>query len=92
MEVQTIVQVCRKINAAIKKHKKIVVEITRYSRQNEISLQQMAWLHCEEGPFKVLADYQGCSELEAELLLKRECCEQFIYGGNVRTEHVRPWR
>ena len=53
---------------------RFVIEI----KPDDDGARQYAWLHCEAGPFKVYADYQGCSAYEAELLLKRECGEQWF--------------
>lgn len=55
-----------------------VVEVRKYDKQKEISLAQMAYIHCENGPIKMYAKEHGYSSLEAELILKRECGEHLF--------------
>ncbi len=55
-------------------YERFVIEI----RPDDEGLRQYAWLHCDEGPFAIFAKDQGCSVHEAELLLKRECGEQWF--------------
>lgn len=60
------------------KHGEFVVEVRKYDEAREISLQQMRWLHCPDGPFAVLAEYMGVSRLIAELILKKKCGERWF--------------
>lgn len=67
-------------NAECRKHadKGFIVEVRPYSPDNEISRQQMKWLHCDAGPIKTLSDYQGISRKEAQNELKRKCGRQWF--------------
>lgn len=55
-----------------------VVEVRKYNKTKETSLAQMAYIHCENGPIKMLAKEGGYSELEAEIILKRYCGEHLF--------------
>lgn len=66
------------IYKACAKYDQFVVEIRAYDEAKEISLQQMRWLHCKNGPIELLAEYMGVSRLIAELILKRKCGEEFF--------------
>ena len=55
------------------KHHRFVIEVRKYDEAKEISLAQMAWLHCENGPIAVLANDMGISRLMAETILKVKC-------------------
>ena len=55
-----------------------IVEVRQLDEQREISRKQMAWLHCDNGPFAMLSDHVGCSRLTAELLLKKKCGESLF--------------
>lgn len=57
---------------------KAIVEVRKYNKQKEISIAQMAYIHCENGPIKMLAKEGGYSELEAEMMLKRFCGEHLF--------------
>lgn len=57
---------------------KVIVEVRKYNKTKETSLAQMAYIHCENGPIKMLAKEGGYSELEAEIILKRYCGEHLF--------------
>lgn len=63
---------------ACSKHESFIVEVRKYDEAKEISLQQMRWLHCKNGPIALLAEYMGVSKLIAELILKKKCGERFF--------------
>ena len=56
----------------------LIVEIRKYDAKQEISYNQMKYIHCDNGPIKLFSQYQGCSTQEAELILKRECGENLF--------------
>jgi hypothetical protein len=58
------------------KYARFVVEVREYDEQKEISLQQMKYMHSVV--FPALAQYVGCSELMAEIMLKKKCGEQWF--------------
>lgn len=60
------------------KYDRFVVEVRNYTKEEEITLQQMRWLHCKEGPIQVLSQYQGVSLMEAQRELKRKCGRQWF--------------
>ncbi|MCK5127223.1 MAG: hypothetical protein KAR42_13295 [candidate division Zixibacteria bacterium] len=66
------------IHRACAKHDQFIVEVRAYDEAKEISLQQMRWLHCKNGPITILSEYMGVSKLIAELILKRKCGEEFF--------------
>jgi hypothetical protein len=49
------------------------VEIIVRKPQSKRSIDQNAWLHCDSGPVRLLADEWGVSMAEAKLLLMGEC-------------------
>jgi len=57
---------------------KAMVEVRKYNRQQEVTLAQMAYIHCQNGPIKMYAKEHGYSDLEAELILKRHCGEHLF--------------
>ncbi len=58
------------------KYDRFVIEVRKYDSAKEISLQQMKYLHAVVIP--ALADHVGCSELMAEICLKKKCGEAFF--------------
>ena len=68
------------IGQYIDKHsgESLIVEVRKYDPQKEISYNQMKYIHCDAGPIKLFAEFQGCSNLESELQLKRECGEHLF--------------
>jgi len=62
-----------KIQDACVKYGHFVIEVRKLDENREISLQQKAWLHCNKGPIALLAKHKGCSKLDAENTLKKEC-------------------
>ena len=63
---------------ACAKYDRFIVEVREYNEAKEISLQQMRWIHCKNGPIELLAEYMGCSKMIAELILKKKCGERFF--------------
>lgn len=64
------------IYAECAQHNEFVVEVRRYDPDKEISRQQMAYVHAVI--FPALAEYVGCSQLMAEVMLKKKCGEQWF--------------
>ena len=56
---------------ACAKHKQFIVEVRKYSKAAEISLQQMTYVHTV--PIKHYSEHTGNSKWYSEILLKREC-------------------
>lgn len=67
-----------KIHEDCAKHDRFIIEVRKFDPEREISLQQMKWLHCKNGPIVLLAEYMGCSKMIAELILKKKCGERFF--------------
>ena len=65
-------------DAAVNKYDRAVIEVRKYDPAREISLLQMGWLHCENGPISVMADHLGVSRLIAETILKVKCGEEWF--------------
>ena len=61
---------------ACTRHERFVVEVRNYDPDKEISLQQMKYLHAVVIP--ALAEYIGCSQLIAEIILKKKCGEEWF--------------
>ncbi|MDD5459738.1 MAG: hypothetical protein PHF37_10145 [Phycisphaerae bacterium] len=57
---------------------RFIIEVRPWDEAKEISLQQMKWIHCDAGPIKLFADFQGVSLLDAELELKRKCARKLF--------------
>ena len=66
------------IQGACSKYERFVIEVRKLNEDREISLQQMKWLHCNNGPIALLAEYMGCSRLIAEHILKKKCAEHLF--------------
>ena len=64
------------IYKACVKYNQFVVEVRELDPEREISLQQMRYLHAVV--FPALSEYMGCSELMAEVILKKKCGEQWF--------------
>lgn len=58
------------------KYQQFIIEVREYNEEKEISRQQMAYLHAVV--FPALADHVGCSELMAEIILKKKSGEQWF--------------
>ncbi len=68
------------------KHTEFVIEVRRHDPDKEISLQQMKYIHAVVIP--ALSEYVGCSQLMAELLLKKKCGEQWFVKFVDKTETI----
>jgi len=58
------------------RYERFIVEVRKYDETKEISLQQMRYLHAVVIP--ALAEHVGCSELTAEIILKKKCGAQWF--------------
>lgn len=64
------------ISGTAARYERFIIEVRRYDPEHEISLQQMRYLHAVV--FPAFADWIGCSEFMAELILKRKCGKQWM--------------
>ena len=57
---------------------RFIIEVREFDLDREISLQQMKWLHCKNGPIVLFAEYMGFSVEESQRDLKREHGRQWL--------------
>ena len=57
---------------------RFIIEVRKFDPDREISLQQMKWLHCENGPIALFAEYMGFSVEESQRDLKRKQGRQWL--------------
>ena len=74
------------IYAQCSKCDRFVIDVREYDTNKEISIQQMKYFHAVIVP--LLAEYVGCSQLMAELILKKKCGEQWFIKIIDKTETI----